>query len=147
MANPDQRRLAERGRAGCVIVKTHYPAIVDKDPGSDYGVAFPDLPGCVSAGETVAEAIANAEEALALHLDGMAEEGLPIPDPSPVDAIVEDPEVHRVALVMIPAERPGRAVRINITMEESLLARVDKVAGPRGRSAFLAQAATAALGD
>lgn len=126
-------------------MKLFYPAIIDKDPESDYGVIFPDLPGCVSAGTTVAEAIIQAEEALALHLEGMAEDDLDIPSPSPVEQITEDPDVNRVAVVMIPVERPGRFLRVNITLEESLLARIDKAAGRRGRSAFLAQAATDAL--
>ena len=57
----------------------------------------------------------------------------------------KDPDVNRVALVMSPVERSGRFLRVNITLEESLLARIDKAAGRRGRSAFLAQAAADAL--
>ncbi|HAP99952.1 MAG TPA: CopG family transcriptional regulator, partial [Rhodospirillum rubrum] len=116
-----------------------------QDLDSDYGVSFPDFPGCVSGGETVAEAITMAEDALALHLEGLAEAGQPIADPTPADAVVDAPEVNRVALVMIPADRPGRMVRVNVTLEEGLLARIDRTAGPRGRSAFLAQAADRAL--
>jgi len=126
-------------------MKVFYPAIIDKDADSDFGVTFPDLPGCVSAGQTVTEAIAQAEEALALHLDGMAEDGLAIPEPSPADTIEDDPEVNRVALVMVPVQRPGSFHNVNITLEEGLLARIDKAAGPRGRSAFLARAASKAL--
>lgn len=46
-------------------------AVIHKDAGSDYGVSFPSLPGCVSAGRTIAEALASAGEALELHLDGL----------------------------------------------------------------------------
>lgn len=126
-------------------MKVFYPAIIDKDADSDFGVTFPDLPGCVSAGQTVTEAIAQAEEALALHLDGMAQDGLAIPEPSPADTIGDDPEANRVALVMIPVQRPGSFHNVNITLEEGLLSRIDKAAGPRGRSAFLARAASEAL--
>ena len=45
--------------------KLYYPALVDKDEDSDFGVSFPDFPGCVSAGESVEEAVLGAQEALA----------------------------------------------------------------------------------
>jgi predicted RNase H-like HicB family nuclease len=45
-----------------------YIALVHKDEGTSYGVSFPDVPGCVSAGDTFEEAVANAVEALAGHL-------------------------------------------------------------------------------
>lgn len=58
-----------------------YPALIHKDPDSDYGVSFPDFPGCVSAGKTLAEASRFAEEALALHIEGMLEDGDTLPEP------------------------------------------------------------------
>ncbi len=48
----------------------HYLAIVEKTDDSDYGVFFPDVPGCVTAGLTLDEARAFASEALSLHLEG-----------------------------------------------------------------------------
>jgi predicted RNase H-like HicB family nuclease len=48
---------------------THYAAIVEEEEGRAFGVWFPDLPGCVSAGDTLDEAMANAGEALALWVD------------------------------------------------------------------------------
>lgn len=48
---------------------THYVAIVEEEEGKAVGVWFPDLPGCVSAGDTLDEAIANAAEALTLWVD------------------------------------------------------------------------------
>ena len=50
------------------MTRVHYPAVVDKDPDSDYGVVFPDFPGCVSAGSTLDEAMLGAQEALAGHV-------------------------------------------------------------------------------
>ncbi|MFY9875652.1 MAG: type II toxin-antitoxin system HicB family antitoxin, partial [Rhodomicrobium sp.] len=44
--------------------KVYYPALVDKDAESDFGVSFPDFPGCVSAGETLEDALIGAQEAL-----------------------------------------------------------------------------------
>ena len=46
-----------------------YIALLRKDPDSDYGVDFPDFPGCVTAGSTLEEARAMAEEALAFHIE------------------------------------------------------------------------------
>ena len=49
---------------------TSYIALIHKEPRSDFGVSFPDFPGCVTAGRTLDEARKMAEEALALHVDG-----------------------------------------------------------------------------
>lgn len=59
----------------------YYPAIIE--PAAEgFGVFFPDLPGCTSAGATVQEAACNAEEALQAHIDLAAEHGEAIPEPS-----------------------------------------------------------------
>ena len=47
---------------------TDYIALIHKEPGSDYGVSFPDFPGCVTAGRTLDEAKREAFDALALQL-------------------------------------------------------------------------------
>lgn len=60
-----------------------YVAFIHKDPDSDYGVTFPDFPGCVSAATCLRDLPAAAREALSLHIEGMLEEGLPLPDPTP----------------------------------------------------------------
>lgn len=46
----------------------HYIALIHKDANSDYGVSFPDFPGCISAGSTLEEARRMGAEALALHI-------------------------------------------------------------------------------
>ena len=48
-----------------------YPVVIHKDENSDYGVTFPDLPGCFSAGDTIEEALANAQEAAECHIEGI----------------------------------------------------------------------------
>jgi len=64
-------------------MKAHfYPAYFRRTNSGGYSVDFPDLPGCISAGEDLEEAMAMAREALSLHLYGMAEDGESIPDPS-----------------------------------------------------------------
>lgn len=123
---------------------TQYIALIHKEPDSDYGVSFPDFPGCVSAGSTLAEARALAVEALAFHIEGMIEDGDPLPQPSSLDEIMADPVSRQAVAVLVdaPAEAE-RSVRVNVTLPESVLARIDTFASRSGysRSGFLAKAA------
>jgi predicted RNase H-like HicB family nuclease len=111
----------------------YFPAIVEKASGG-YGVFFPDLPGCTSAGTTVQDAALNAEEALQAHIDLRVEHGDQIPEPSALDRLVVDPDVIEVARILVRAEPPGRAKRVNITIPEDLLAAVDRYAARMGYS-------------
>ena len=65
-----------------------YLAIVHHDrPEGPFGVTVPDLPGCFSAGDTLADALENAQEAIALHVEGLLSDGEPVPAPAPtIDA-------------------------------------------------------------
>lgn len=62
-----------------------YIGIIHKDADSEFGVSFPDFPGCTTAGQTLDEAGSMAEEALALHVAGMVEDGDSIPLPMSLD--------------------------------------------------------------
>jgi predicted RNase H-like HicB family nuclease len=127
-----------------------YIALIHKAPGSDYGVSFPDFPGCVTAGATLEEARREAAEALALHIKGMAEDGEPMPEPSPLDRVMTERENRdAVAFLVAAPAAQARSVRVNITLPEDVLAAVDRAAGRQGlsRSAFLARAARRAMGD
>lgn len=119
-----------------------YPAIVER-AGDGFSVFFPDLPGLASAGATDEEIVRNAEEALQGHLEVSAEHGDDIPAPSSLLTIERDPEVDEVARILVRAELPGKAVRLNISLEEGLITRIDRVA--KNRSGFLAEAARAKL--
>lgn len=121
----------------------YYPAIVEKEKESDYGVSFPDFPGCVGAGESVEDAVRDAERALALHITGMVRDGERLPVPSHVEDLVRDPEVEQVAVVMVPARVVGAPKRISVSIDENLLAEIDATAKSLGvtRSRFLADAA------
>ena len=68
-----------------------YVALVHKDAGTSYGVSFPDVPGCISAGDTIEEALANAAEALAGHLALMRADGDRAPVARSLKAINADP--------------------------------------------------------
>ena len=57
-------------------------AIVIEKAGNNYSAYVPDLPGCVATGANVEEAEAQIREAIEFHLEGMREDGLPIPHPS-----------------------------------------------------------------
>ena len=67
-----------------------YIALVHKDEGTSYGVSFPDMPGCISAGDTFEEAVANAAEALAGHLALMRADGDAIPAPRSFEELKRD---------------------------------------------------------
>ena len=120
-----------------------YIALIHKDADSDYGVSFPDLPGCITAGATLDEARDMAVEALALHLDGLAEDGEAIPEPSSLEAIMADKENTDGVAILVPAPATAKSVRINITLPSDMLEQIDQYAEREGftRSGFLAQAA------
>ena len=125
-----------------------YIALVHKEADSAYGVSFPDLPGCVTAGDSFEEAMANAIEALGLHVEGIREDGAEIPAPSRYEAIMaaEDPwwQTEDATLTAVPLiEDRARKVRVNINLNVDLLDAIDQRAKARGltRSAFLASAA------
>lgn len=64
-------------------------AIVIEKAASNYAAYVPDLPGCVATGATVEETERLLRDAISLHLDGLQEDGLPIPEPSSVVEYVE----------------------------------------------------------
>ena len=120
-----------------------YIALIHKTADSDFGVSFPDLPGCVTAGETLDEARVFAEEALVLHLARLAQDGDPAPEPSSLEAIMRQRENQDGVAVLIPTKSSSRVVRVNITLPEDVLERIDAYAEKHGmnRSGFLARAA------
>ncbi|MFM7345357.1 MAG: type II toxin-antitoxin system HicB family antitoxin [Tagaea sp.] len=119
----------------------YYPAVIEAgEPGSNLGVFFPDLPGCVSAGDDVIDAVRNAEEALSLHLSGMVADGDPLPAPSALDKLYVPRGVKEVTRQLIRAEVGTRAVRLNISLDEALVSKADRDAAAQGytRSGFIA---------
>ena len=123
-------------------------ALINKDFGSDLGVSFPDLPGCVTAGATLDEARDMASEALAFHIEGLTEDDEAIPEPSTLEAIMAD-AVNRdgVAILVAAPERIAKSIRVNVTLPEDVLQAIDRHAEAHGmtRSGFLASAAKRAL--
>ena len=94
---------------------TTYIALLRKDPDSDFGVDFPDFPGCITAGSTLEETRLMAEEALQAHIECMIDLGQAIPAPSSLESIMADPENAEAIPfpVAVPGDgeqgRPGRS--------------------------------------
>jgi predicted RNase H-like HicB family nuclease len=134
---------------------THYVAVIEKDADSAFGVWFPDVEGCFSAGDTMGEAVANAATALRQHVEAMESAGRPVPHPRLIDDIVPDEEVAAsieagAILFAVPLlADAGRTVRINISLDKALVDQIDMAASKRGltRSAFLSQAAREKIGS
>ena len=74
------------------MLGARFVGVVTKEPTSSYGVYFPDLPGCITAGKSMAEVRRFAAEALGLHLDGMTANGAEIPVPRSLQDIRDDPK-------------------------------------------------------
>jgi predicted RNase H-like HicB family nuclease len=125
--------------------------LIDEEDGR-YGVAFPDFPGCTTVGSSLDEAVAKAEQVLAFHAEGLAEDG-PLPAPRTLSELRKDKSFRDDAkgamVALVPYTPPSRALRINVTIEESLLTRIDNAAAAAGetRSGFLAAAARKRLAE
>lgn len=65
-----------------------YMVVIEHGP-SSWGAYVPDLPGCVAAGETRSEVVRLIHEAIEFHLEGLEEEGQPIPQAHSTSEVVE----------------------------------------------------------
>ena len=79
-----------------------YPAFVDGQAGA-YGVAFPDMPGIVAMGETMDDALLNAEEALRDYVTETERDGARVAEPSPIERLSPP---KGTTLVAIQLRRP-----------------------------------------
>jgi predicted RNase H-like HicB family nuclease len=129
---------------------TEIYALIHEQDGA-YGVTFPDFPGCISGGASLDEAMARARQTLAFHIAGMIEDGEPLPRLRRLDELRRDPnfadDSAGAVVALVPVDLPGRAVRVNISLDETLLDQIDRAARARGesRSGFLASAARSRL--
>lgn len=110
---------------------------------SAYGVVVPDLPGCFSAGDTLDEAIANAEEAAAAWIDAMLDAGAAIPAPSSIEVVRACPDYAGWIFGVVavdPAALDSTTERVNITLPRRVLFRLDALARAAGetRSGYIA---------
>jgi predicted RNase H-like HicB family nuclease len=131
-----------------------YIALLHPDATGGYGVSFPEFPGCISGGDTLAEAADQAAQALRLHVEGMIEDGETIPEPRSAEELGKDSRVKAwfkdatVALVPLLPPR-DRVERLNISLDRNLVREIDTAAKALGmnRSAFLAAGAQRLLED
>ena len=124
-----------------------YPIAIE--PGTDdtaFGVTVPDLPGCFSAGDTLEEALDNAERAAHLWIDVALDAGQAIPKPSLMDTIRNDPAFAGWVFAVVsvdPAQLDDTIERVNITLPRRVLRRLDRKAKEAGetRSGYIARMA------
>ena len=126
-----------------------YPIAIEK--GSDteaYGVQVPDIAGCFSAGDTFEEALENIKEAIAAHLEILAEDGEDIPLASEPSKFINDPEYKDMiwAVADVDVSRYlGKAEKVNVTLPSRLIHLIDDRVKQdtrfKSRSAFLAASA------
>ncbi|CAM5504261.1 hypothetical protein MAUB1S_08427 [Mycolicibacterium aubagnense] len=125
-----------------------YIGLIHKDAESDFGVSFPDFPGAVTAGKDLDDARAMAEEALAFHIEGLVDDGEAIPEPSSLEDVMADAANRDgVAILVAVKTQAAKAVRVNVTLPEDVLAEIDAYAAAHGysRSGFIAKAAKKAM--
>jgi predicted RNase H-like HicB family nuclease len=68
--------------------KVRYLVVVEKTE-NNYSAYVPDLPGCIATGATVEDVQQNIREAIAMHMEGLREDGLPVPAPQTQAEFVE----------------------------------------------------------
>jgi predicted RNase H-like HicB family nuclease len=124
-----------------------YPAVLERGDGGAVGLWFPDFPGAVAAARTQEEAMARAAEVLEEAMRGCAEREAPLPQPTPVQAIVTPSGADVIGIVAVGATPPDPSERVNVYLPKSLIERVDRLAAELGmnRSSFFGMAASQAL--
>jgi predicted RNase H-like HicB family nuclease len=63
--------------------------VIIENAGANYSAYVPDLPGCITTGATPDETMRNMREAIEFHLEGMREDGQPIPVPTTTATVIE----------------------------------------------------------
>lgn len=127
-----------------------YPAFVEVDKDGTASGWFPDVPGCIFAGNTIEEAFADARSAIDDHFELLSEKDMAIPTPHKIEEhVCADVTAYtdgRWLYVDVNMDKfDGRAERINVTLPHRLLERIDETVKHKpeygSRSAFLATAA------
>lgn len=126
----------------------------DEENPETYSVHFPDFPGCITCGDSLEEAMTMAMEALTGYIESEIEDGVDLPAPSDYETAkaksveyyreLEIPPHPGTLYLLVPADpKLEPFVRLNISMQPRLLAKVDRKAKSEGmtRSGFLATAA------
>ena len=120
----------------------NYIALIHKEKNSDYGISFPDFPGCITAGKTLDDSKTMAQEAINTHVEILREMGEYVSPPTNLEEIMKNRK-DKEAVAFLVNVSSEKAVRVNITVPEDILTIIDKRAKEyhMTRSAFFAEAA------
>lgn len=122
-----------------------YPIVIERgDDMHAFGVVVPDLPGCFSAGDTLEEAFDMAKEAVEGWLEVCLDDGAEIPKPSSLEAISNLSDYQGWILGTVDVDMSklsDKAERVNITLPQRVLRRLDALANKAGdtRSGYIAR--------
>ncbi len=127
---------------------TKYLVYVEKAHDTLFSVTIPDFPGVFSTSPTIEGIAANVQEAIELYFED--ETGLEVPAPSGIEALSADPDYSGGFWLLVEVDFSFlnlKSRRINVTMPENILVKVDREARRRNitRSAFLSEAVLAAM--
>ncbi len=115
-----------------------YPVLIEEGTeATAFGVVFPDLPGCFSAGDTLDEALEAAKEAAAAWIDAALDTGQAVPEPSSLDDVRHRPGYKNWTIGVVeltPALFDDTIERVNITLPKRVLRRLDDLAASRHQS-------------
>ena len=131
------------------MLNKKYPIAVERPKdGEAFGVHFPDIPGCFSAGDTLDEAVANAKEALEGFFELCSDDGEVIPESSDIQSHLTNEKYEGFIWSFIELDITpfmGKSKKVNVTLPEYLIKRIDEAANTNSsyktRSGFLAAAA------
>ncbi len=125
-----------------------YHLAIYKNDSEGYSVTVADMPGCISYGDTLDLAVDNAQEAITLHLEGLAEDGDELPLGRSLDELQKDPAFVRATVWSVVdvdlTPYLGGSVKLNITLPKLLIEQIDRHVSSgkaRSRSGFLADVA------
>jgi predicted RNase H-like HicB family nuclease len=123
-----------------------FVALATPDPAGGYRAAFPDVPDCDVKAPDIAGLLADARQALATPLQRTADAGETWPTPTPVEQVVLTAGAFPLLVDVAVEDRP---IRVNISLGEQLVQRLDAAADAKGmsRSGYIAQAVRVSLGE
>jgi predicted RNase H-like HicB family nuclease len=123
-----------------------YVALVSPAESAGYRAAFPDLPDCAAEGANLAELLINARQRLLVCLEAIEGQGEAWPAASPIETFTARPGVMAIPIDVAVDDPP---IRVNISMGERLVQRLDAAAEAHGmtRSGFIARSVRASLGE
>lgn len=115
-----------------------YPIAIERgDDTHAHGIIVPDVAGCFSAADNYQDVFDNASEAIALHLEGLVEDGEEIPLAKTIDAHINNPDYEGMTWALVPVDVSrylGATEKVNVTLPKRLIHLIDeRVASNKAR--------------